>query len=270
MQIQARTILAFAAGFLLTFFSAVLTVDSAPDHEPPLDVLYVSGGGYHDYETQKKIIPEGLRKRVNVNIEVSHVSGGKSARKKHKAFKQKNWSEEYDLVMYNICNSANMNNPEWVKRIVRPHKEGLPAVFIHCAMHCFRPDKSREWQKLIGVTTTNHEGKHPITMTNLKPNHPIMTGFPDEWTTPKGELYRIKNVWENTVPLAKGVAGEKKEHTCTWINKYGKGRVFGTTIGHHNETVRKDTYLDMLGRGMLWAAGKLQDNGKPAPGYGVK
>jgi hypothetical protein len=32
--------------------------------------------------------------------------------------------------------------------------------------------------------------------------------------------------------------------------------------------MKQDWYLDMVARGVLWAAGKLQDDGKPAPGYG--
>ena len=54
-----------------------------------------------------------------------------------------------------------------------------------------------------------------------------------------------------------------------WTNEYGdkKTRVFSTTIGHNNETVADDRYLDLVTRGVLWACGKLQDSGKPADGY---
>jgi type 1 glutamine amidotransferase len=44
-------------------------------------------------------------------------------------------------------------------------------------------------------------------------------------------------------------------------------RVFGTTIGHHNETMSQETYLDLVTRGLLWACRKLDKNGKPVPGY---
>ena len=43
-----------------------------------------------------------------------------------------------------------------------------------------------------------------------------------------------------------------------WVNDYEGTRVFGTTLGHHNETVGHDAYLDLLTRGTLWAAGKLE------------
>ena len=109
-------------------------------------------------------------------------------------------------------------------------------------------------------------------MKNLKPDHPVMKGFPAEWTTPKGELYRIEKVWETATPLAEGTSGPKETHICVWVNEYGekKSRVFGTTIGHHNETMLEPTYLDLVTRGLLWATGKLGEDGKPLPGYGAK
>ena len=40
------------------------------------------------------------------------------------------------------------------------------------------------------------------------------------------------------------------------------------SLGHHNETMQAKEYQDVLSRGVLWTVGKLQDDGKPAQGYG--
>ena len=55
-----------------------------------------------------------------------------------------------------------------------------------------------------------------------------------------------------------------------WTNLYGpnKTRIFSTTIGHNNDTVSDPRYLDLVTHGLLWSAGKLNDDGTPAPGYG--
>ena len=55
-----------------------------------------------------------------------------------------------------------------------------------------------------------------------------------------------------------------------WTNLYGpkQARVFSTTLGHMNETVADARYLELVTRGVLWAAGKLADDGRPAAGYG--
>jgi type 1 glutamine amidotransferase len=54
-----------------------------------------------------------------------------------------------------------------------------------------------------------------------------------------------------------------------WTNEYGakKTKVFSTTIGHNNSTVEDSKYLDLVTNGILWSAGKLGADGKPAAGY---
>jgi hypothetical protein len=34
--------------------------------------------------------------------------------------------------------------------------------------------------------------------------------------------------------------------------------------------MQRDLYLDLVTRGLLWACDKLDDEGKPKPGYGKK
>jgi hypothetical protein len=34
--------------------------------------------------------------------------------------------------------------------------------------------------------------------------------------------------------------------------------------------IESDVFLDTVARGLLWATGKLGDDGKPLPGYGPK
>ena len=43
--------------------------------------------------------------------------------------------------------------------------------------------------------------------------------------------------------------------------------MFNTTIGHNNDTVADGRYLDLVTRGVLWAADKIEANGQPKAGY---
>ena len=132
-------------------------------------------------------------------------------------------------------------------------------------MHCYR-DGTDNWFEFVGVTSRGHGAKYPIEVENLAKDHPIMSQFGDSWTTPQGELYLIKKVWPNVTPLAHAMSKNTKQNElCVWTNEYKKGRVFGTTIGHHNETVQSDEYLDMVTRGFLWSIDKLDEkNFKPS------
>jgi type 1 glutamine amidotransferase len=48
----------------------------------------------------------------------------------------------------------------------------------------------------------------------------------------------------------------KKPQACIWVNTHGKGRIFATTIGHHNSTMSTKEYLDMLGNAVRWITEK--------------
>jgi type 1 glutamine amidotransferase len=85
--------------------------------------------------------------------------------------------------------------------------------------------------------------------------------FPGTWKTPKGELYQVVAKSDQCVPLATAKSKEtKNDEVCVWTNTYGKGRVFGTTIGHYNEELADPVFLDMLTRGLLWACDKPVDS----------
>ena len=61
-----------------------------------------------------------------------------------------------------------------------------------------------------------------------------------------------------------------KEQPVFWVSQYGKAKVFGTTYGHSNGTFEDPVFIATVTRGMLWAAGKLGDDGKPKKGYEPK
>lgn len=232
----------------------------------PLRALYITGGCCHDYQNQKAIIPEGVSGRARVEWTIVH-EGGTSSDHRVSVYSIPNWTEGYDVIVHNECFSA-ITDKDFIDKVVAPHRDGLAAVVIHCAMHTFRDLKTDEWRDFLGVTTRRHGPQQPLDVKNLQPDHPIMKGFPSVWTTGKEELYAIEKVWPGTVPLAQAYAlDNKKDHAVIWAHEYGKGRVFGTTLAHNNATMQDPVYMEMLTRGLLWACGKLGDDGKPIPGY---
>ena len=50
-----------------------------------------------------------------------------------------------------------------------------------------------------------------------------------------------------------------------WSNEYGpkKTKIFSTSLGHFNETVGDDRYMELVVRGLLWTTGNLTEDGKP-------
>ena len=52
-----------------------------------------------------------------------------------------------------------------------------------------------------------------------------------------------------------------------WEHTVGKGRVFGTTLGHDMKTTADPHYLQLLANGLLWSCDKLDDDGNRKPGF---
>lgn len=238
----------------------------------PLKILLVLGGCCHDYNAQKDVLKKGLEARANCEVTISY-DPDKGTKSLNPAYADENWSKGYDVVLHDEC-SAGIPDLKVIENIVKPHREGLPAVFIHCALHSFRSegwnkkDTPTPWQQLMGLQTTGHGPKKPIAITHTDAKHPVTVGMKD-WTTANEELYN--NISGGVLPtahvLATGKQG-KNEAVVTWVNKFeGKTRVFGTTLGHFTETVADDRYLDLVTRGLLWSCGKLNDDGTPAEGY---
>lgn len=266
------------AALLLTALAAPLPAaekaDAASDDKsakdnaapPPIKALLITGGCCHDYPKQKFILAHNISKHARVEWKVVHANTTKRDVKVD-IYKEKDWAKGYDVVVHNEC-FGSVDDVPFVEGIAKAHADGVGAVIIHCSVHSYRAAKTDEWRKMLGVTSTSHEKHRPVTVKTLKADHPIMKGFPKEWTTPNGELYKIEKLWPNTTPLAQAYGQDtKKDHVCIWTNQYGKGRVFGTTLGHHNETMSHENYIGLVTRGLLWAAGKLGDDGKPLKGY---
>ena len=241
---------------ILLLSLALLTLTSLTAEEAkPINALMVTGGCCHNYNSQKQILSEGISTVADVKWTVVH-QGGSTTNTRIPLYEKEDWWKGYDVVLHNECFAA-VSDPAWTKRIITPHFEGLPAVVVHCAMHCYR-DKTDEWFKFVGVTSHRHGRHYPFEVINLEAANPIMKEFGEKWMTPKGELYLISKIWPGVKPLAHAMSKDtKKYEVCAWTHTYGKGRVFGTTIGHHAETMATPTYINMVTRGLLWAAGRL-------------
>ena len=256
-MLVSRTCLGVLLGFALSPLFGAHAADSAPPK--PIRALLVTGGCCHDYDAQKEIIAKGLQLRANIDVTVVRQGGG-TTDSKIPLYESKDWSKGFDVVIHDEC-FADVKEKAWIDNILKPHREGLPGVVIHCAMHCYR-DGRDDWFQFCGVTSRKHGAAYPHEVLNRDAAHPIMSGWGAGWANPAGELYWIEKVWPTAHPLASAKNRETgAEEVCVWTNEFGdkKTRVFGTTLGHHNETVSDPKFLDLLTRGTLWACGKLDD-----------
>jgi len=278
-----RNVRKWLVGCLLGAAAVSLSIAPAARAEDakPIKALLVLGGCCHDYAKQKDILKAGIEKRGNIEVTIA-FEADKGTKKLNPVYEKADWSKGYDVIIHDEC-SADVKDEEVIEKILAPHKEGLPAVVLHCGMHCYRskgfPQKT-PWFDFTGLPSTGHGAQLPIAITFTDPASAITKGM-ENWTTINEELYNnvAGGVLPTAKPLAKGKQVSKnkegKETTAetviVWTNEYnGKAKVFATTLGHNNVTVADDRYLDLVTRGLLWSTGHLTDDGKPAAGYEAK
>jgi hypothetical protein len=264
-----------------SFLSAALAATAA-DAPKPLRALLVTGGCCHDYAAQKDILKKGLEARANVVVDIVY-SDDTSTHPPLAILGHADYASGYDLVIHDEC-AADVSDPKLVEAVLKPHRDGLPGVNLHCAMHSYRIGDPNDpvtlgtphgyWFEYLGLQSSRHDAQEPIAITFTDKESPIVKGLGD-WTTIHEEHYNNVHVFDTAHPLAHGVQKLKhvtNDFVVVWTNEYGpkKTRVFSTTIGHNNETVSDPRYLDLVTRGVLWATGHLNDDGTPATGYGPK
>lgn len=223
--------------------------------EKPLRVLLITGGCCHNYTFQAQVLKDALAKYKKADWTVIN-EGGKGTKAVLPFFNDSNWAKGYDVVIHNEC-FADTDDSDYIKKITQAHFAGVPAVVIHCAMHTYRSAKTDDWREFLGVTSYKHDHQSLYPVKKVEGKHPIMNKFPDNWISPKDELYVIEKTGPNTKILATSVSEVNgKTYPVIWTNQYGKARVFGTTFGHSDDTFKDTVFTDLLVRGILWAAKK--------------
>jgi hypothetical protein len=251
----------------------------------PLRVLLITGGCCHDYARQKDILKKGLEERANIFVEQAH-SDDTSTHPPLPILGNPDYAKGYDLVIHDEC-AADISDPAKIEAVLKPHRDGLPGVNLHCGMHSYRVGNPNDpvtpgtphglWFEYLGLQSSAHGPQKPIAIHFTDQSNPISKTLTD-WTTVNEEHYNNIHIFGSAVAIAHGVQSFKQgdgtektnDFVVAWINHFGpkNTRVFSTTIGHNNVTVEDPRYLDLVTHGVLWASGHLKPNGMPAKGYG--
>jgi hypothetical protein len=249
----------------------------------PIRVLLITGGCCHDYAAQKDILKKGLESRANIRVDQIHTADS-STHPPLAILGNADYAKGYDVVIHDECGS-DISDPALVEGVLKPHRDGLPGVNLHCGMHSYRIGNPNDpvtpgtphgfWFEYLGLQSSGHGPQEPIAIHFSDTQNPVAKGLAD-WTTIPEELYNNVHVFNSAHAIAHGRqiikrnGGERTDdYVVVWTNEYGpkKTRVFSTTIGHNNATVADPRYLDLVSRGVLWATGHLNEDGTPAPGY---
>ena len=231
--------------------------------QTPVNAMIVTGGPFHDYTGQTKILMDTLNAVMPINWTV--VQGMSNVTTVQlPLYNNPDWAKGMDLVIHNECwADADLPAPI-VQNITRP---AVPRMFFHCTLHSYRVMSDDGWRELIGMTSRRHTRAHNILL-KWADGDPITAGLPP-FVTPIDELYVIEKVWPNTRALASAVSPEDgATYPVVWTHDYRGTRVFGTTLGHGNETFNTNQFKELFTRGFRWALKKEPIALPPPPARG--
>jgi len=131
---SAKTILLLVVALALLL---VTRPASAADDPKALKVLLITGGCCHDYAKQKDILKKGIEARANAQVDIIFVADD-STHPQLPIYGHTDYAKGYDIVIHDEC-AADVNDPVVIESVLKPHRDGIPGVNLHCGMHSYWP-----------------------------------------------------------------------------------------------------------------------------------
>ena len=143
---------------------------------------------------------------------------------------------------------------------------GKPLIGLRTASHAFdtrgnTPQGCSEWRDLdntvLGGNYHGHHGSGPmctVTLAEKARRHPILAGVSLPFTS-NGSLYEVRPLGKRTRQLLIGTIGGAEPEPVAWTNRYGKSRVFYTSLGHPDD-FRNEYFRTFLINAVFWTIKK--------------
>lgn len=282
MDVKRRVLL--TALTLLTFGGSV----RSQDPQSKVRVLIIDGQNNHGWVQTTQACRQILERTGRFVVKTSTTPPRRAKKEAWAAWRPK--LRDHDVIL------SNYNGQPWPKA-VREDLEGYVRdggglCVVHAADNAFPGWSS--WNVMIGVggwggrnersgpmirfkdgkmvldgrpgRGGSHGRQHPFVVTTRAPDHPIMRGLPAQWMHAKDELYdRLRGPAKRVTVLATAYSdpatrGTGEDEPVLMDIRYGNGRVFHTTLGHHGRGQKRFVSLACTGfattlaRGTEWAA----------------
>ena len=168
---------------------------------------------------------------------------------------------EYDLIV--ACYTMGTIPNEYAQNVSYAVGRGVGLAGCHGGM-CDAFRDSTEWQFITGGQWVSHPGGDGVnsTVNICKGANPITEGIDDFEVCSEHYYLHIDPAIEvlatTRFPVVNyfHAANKPVDMPVAWTKFWGLGRVFYTSLGHHDDVFEKSPSAEVLmERGMLWAAG---------------
>ncbi|MDH3591927.1 MAG: ThuA domain-containing protein [Planctomycetota bacterium] len=242
---------------LLAMFAPVVAASEPPPPPPRIPVLLITGENNHDFDFTSKIHVETLEKSARFKVTVTRDPKKTLATDDLRAYKV--FVVDYNGTRWGA--DAEKQFAEWVQK-------GTGVVIIHAANNAFEGWKEYESMIALGWRKTAGHGRfHTFDVDVVDRNHPITAGLPAMKAHPdelyhglthlQGADYRVLLAAHSS----RKSRGTGKVEPMALVTRFGKGRVFHTTLGHvwrnvppTRRSITDPQFRLLLARGAEWAA----------------
>jgi type 1 glutamine amidotransferase len=236
---------------LITFTIAIICSCANRKNDGLIKVLILSGRNNHEWQKTTPL----LLKIYNDSRLFTTTVTEKPDTLAYKDLKT------YDVIVSNWNtwpdNETRMDE-EREKDFLKYVKEGGGVVFIHAGGSSFY-----SWNEYhqIGIGRWGKETHHgkPVKgkVSGFDPDHPVTQGLRDFYIT--DEIWEKTDIFPGAIPLASVTATDETDsHQITehalFVNSFGKGRSFFTTLGHDERALLNTGLQTILLRATQWAA----------------
>lgn len=173
-------------------------------------------------------------------------------------------SDSFNTLKEVDLNSFDLFLPIWTMETIEPDlldpllkavRNGLGIAGLHGVIDSFRHEA--EFHLMLGGQWVTHFDFAVRTYSVYMDGEPspIIDGLPTITVTT--EQYYLLVDPANTVLATMHIDGVRMP--VAWTKSYGKGRVFYCSLGHSVDIIEQPATLELVTRGMLWAAHRLEE-----------
>jgi len=222
----------------LLAFVVALGVWGAVGADSKIKVMFLRGGGVHDWKNNTPIL-KAVLDQTN-DFEVTFTENLDDLKQR---------INQFDIILqYTTGMELNKEQENGLCNFVQ---NGGGYVGIHSASDSFK-NSDRYWEMLGGRFAGHGGGKYTVYIYDR--DHPITKGLQDFEI--QDETYSHNYHRNAQMRSLTRMNRDNERQSMGWVSYYGKGRLFYTGNGHGREAWTNPHFQRLVVRAMYWAAGR--------------